>query len=120
MSAASGPYPVRARRGPGRGPRLSHNELVARTALLAQSLGLLWHCCTDSRACQGSTGFPDLTIVGPGGIVFIEIKTDDDETSAAQDRWIWTLSQTGMSPVHVYRMKDLLDGTIEKELLDLV
>lgn len=90
---------------------------------LAQRMGLLVHWCPDSRKCYGQKGFPDLTIVGPGGILFAECKMPDGQTTAEQDRWGWMLSQDRRRyrnrediryelwfPVH------LENGTIEKVL----
>lgn len=37
-------------------------------------LGLKWHHETDSR--RSKAGFPDLVIVGPGGVVFLELKAN--------------------------------------------
>jgi hypothetical protein len=99
-----------------------HNRLVAEIAARAQDKGLLWHYCPDSRECHGPRGFPDLVIAGPAGIIFAEVKSDDDVTSPEQDLWIWTIAQATTSPIliHVWRRSDLLDQTIERELNNLV
>lgn len=60
-------------------------------------LGLLWHHCRDARHCSGPQGLPDLLALGPRGLILAELKGPDGETSAAQDRWIWTAHRLGMA-----------------------
>ena len=78
----------------------------------AQRLGLLWHACHDSRACRGPKGFPDLVIAGPGGLILAELKTQDGQTTAEQDLWLWTLDHAAM----IWRPADLEDNVIESAL----
>jgi len=58
-------------------------------------------------------GFPDLVIVGEHGVIFAELKSDDGETSAEQDLWIWTLAAAGF-PCQLWRPEDLDSGEIEQ------
>lgn len=52
-------------------------------------LGLRWHHETDSR--KSKAGFPDYCIVGPDGIMFLEIKSDKGKPSPQQEAWITDL-----------------------------
>lgn len=49
-------------------------------------LHLLWHHETDSR--KSKAGFPDYCIVGPYGILFLEIKSSKGRVSPKQQEWI--------------------------------
>lgn len=57
-------------------------------------LGLRWHHETDSRRSKG--GFPDLVIVGPGGIWFLELKAEKGRVSSEQKNWIADLHRAGV------------------------
>jgi hypothetical protein len=82
---------------------------------LADSLGLLWHHCPDSRRCKGNRGFPDLVVAGPGGLLLAELKMPGGETSAEQDLWGWTIYQA-FSTIRLWTPAGLENGVIEREL----
>jgi hypothetical protein len=109
---------------------MTERELLARIALLADKKKLLYHHCLDSRQCMGRGGIPDLIIVGPKGLILAELKSDDGETDAEQDLWIWTLeqvstlcshdcSQRGRRLWRIWTPTQLLDGTIASDLSQL-
>lgn len=56
-------------------------------------LRLRWHHETDSR--RSKSGFPDLVIVGPGGVLFAELKTVSGKVSVEQAAWIRDLRDAG-------------------------
>lgn len=56
-------------------------------------------------------GYPDLTIVGAGGVIWRELKADQGRLSAEQKLWIQRLVEAG-ADVAVWRPRDLADGTI--------
>lgn len=60
-------------------------------------------------------GFPDLVIVGPGGILYREMKTDAKYPSPAQRAWGAKLTEAG-GDWGVWKPKDLLSGLIHAEL----
>lgn len=78
---------------------VSEAELTSDVIGLADSLGLLWHHCPDSRRCKGNPGFPDLLVAGPRGLVLAELKSEHGETSADQDLWLWTLRQAEIEAI---------------------
>ena len=90
---------------------------------LAQRMNLLAHWCPDSRKCYGDKGFPDLVIAGPRGLIFAECKMPSADTTAEQDRWIWTIGEAGGrgrdSIVRIWFPSHLENGTIERELQEL-
>lgn len=87
---------------------------------LAESLGLLVY---HTRISDGSKrGFPDLVIVGWGGIAFWELKAEDGTVEPDQKVWNFALDRIaklsfGLIQVAIYRPADFtLDGPICKAL----
>lgn len=60
---------------------------------LANLLGLRWHHETDSR--RSKAGYPDLTIAGPCGVAWLEVKTDTGRIKPEQQAWLDTLADAG-------------------------
>lgn len=80
---------------------------------LAGWLGLrCWHD-VDSR--RNKAGFPDLVIVGPGGILWRELKKSTGRTSKAQDEWGAALRAAGQDWA-VWKPGDMRSGRIRSEL----
>lgn len=111
---------------------MTEAELVAEVMAHSGRLGLLVHHCADSRRCRGNSGLPDLIILGPGGILFAEIKGPDGETSADQDQWLYFLHKIyTRSPLHcvnrcgnprlyhVWKPEDWYNGYIQSCLGEL-
>lgn len=92
---------------------MNHKQLLGMTVGLAEQHGLMWHYCPDSRHCLGARGFPDLVVAGPGGLVFVELKSADDDTTAEQDFWRYILYRAGVR-YQLFRPSELTDGTIRR------
>jgi hypothetical protein len=60
-------------------------------------------------------GWPDLTIVDRGRVIFAELKSDRGRASDKQRDWLASLSDAG-AEVHVWCPTEWLDGTIEAVL----
>lgn len=60
-------------------------------------------------------GFPDLVIVGPGGVLFAELKTDTGRVEPAQRMWLDALA-AGAARVRVWRVRDWRSGAIARDL----
>lgn len=56
-------------------------------------LSLRWHHETDSR--RSRAGFPDYCIVGPAGVMFLEIKSDKGKATSEQVAWVADLVRAG-------------------------
>ena len=104
---------------------MTEAELLAEIVRMSKGRGLLWHHCRNSRLCDGHSGFPDLTIAGPSGIIFAELKTQRNDTTAGQERWLWTLGHSRRLPpdrpvqsatAGVWRPDHLEDGSIADAL----
>lgn len=107
---------------------MTEDELEAEMEALCPRLGLVYHHCRHSRRCRGAPGFPDLTIAGPRGVMFRELKSENGETSPGQDLWGWLLQDrqgvfglpAGQVPRwRVWRPGDLESGEIRAELEQL-
>lgn len=81
---------------------------------MVRDLGLLAFHAADSRRSWGR-GYPDLTITGRGGTIFRECKTEAGSLSPEQRQWGDTLKRGGGNWA-VWRPRDLLDGSIGREL----
>jgi hypothetical protein len=70
-------------------------------------------------AVQGDgAGWPDLVIVGPGGVIYRELKTDRGRISPVQADWLVALVDAGQD-AGTWRPEDLASRRIERELLAL-
>lgn len=83
---------------------------------MAKRRGLLVYHTHDSRRSQ--PGFPDLVIVGPGGLIFRELKSPTGKATFDQMQWLQTLAATG-ADAGLWRPANLRDGLIEKTLARL-
>lgn len=77
-------------------------------------LGLLVFHSTDTLRDIGP-GFPDLTIVGPNGVIFAELKSDSGSRSIEQSRWFYGLIEAGATYA-LWKPSDLRSGTIARAL----
>lgn len=96
-------------------------ELNKKIRALCDQLGLYAYSGTTYRIPGASDrpgsskGFPDWVIVGPGGILFREAKSDDGRRSMAQVRWGKQIEQA-RGDYAIWRPEDLASGQIESEL----
>jgi hypothetical protein len=93
------------------------SELQRQVIAQAQELNLRVFHSTDARRDVGP-GYPDLTIVGPGGIAFIELKTETGAMSRQQFDWRQSLIDA-RAEYRLYRPQQLHDGTIRTFLVSL-
>jgi hypothetical protein len=108
--------------------RMNHGQLVDRVGVLALEVGerygaeLLIQYNPDSRRIRKKPpfgrGFPDLVVVGRGGVLFAELKCKDDTVSPDQRRWGSFLTGAGQTWV-IWEPIDALSGRIETELAAL-
>jgi hypothetical protein len=70
-----------------------------------------WHTAVGGAG----KGYPDLTVVGPGGVLFRELKSEVGRLSTDQRYWLADLKAAG-ADAGVWRPQDLRFGRIEREL----
>ena len=92
-------------------------ELMEAVRAMVRDLGLLAFHAADSRRSWGR-GYPDLTIVGRGGTIFRECKTEAGSLSPEQRQWGGALKRAGQNWA-VWRPRDLMSGGIGRQLADL-
>ena len=81
---------------------------------LCRWLRLRWYHTHDSR--RSNAGFPDLVIVGPGEVIYAELKSERGRLSSAQAEWIEALNAAG-TKAYVWRPSDMRE--ISQILRDL-
>lgn len=95
---------------------MTEAELQRLVAEACDRLGLLHYHTHDSR--RSEPGFPDSVIVGPGGILFRELKSRDGKLSPEQRRWGSRIERAGGNWA-VWRPVDWSAATITRQLLAL-
>ena len=95
-------------------PKISERQFTKMVCDLARWNGwLVFHPLTAMNKAgryatftQGDVGYPDLTMVRDGLVIFAELKTDKGVTSAHQDRWLEALRQSN-DAVCLWRPSDM-------------
>ena len=90
----------------------TEKELQAAVVSEADRLGWLVYHTYDSR--RSKKGFPDLCMVKPPRVVFVELKTDSksSQLSASQKEWITALKKSDTVVADLWRPADY-DAAIE-------
>ena len=94
---------------------MNEAQLLDLTMAHAGNLGLLTHHCRDARHCSGCRGLPDVIALGPRGLLLAELKGPAGETSAAQDRWLYTAHLAGIQ-YGIYNPDDWHNGRLKTAL----
>lgn len=102
---------------------MTEDHLLGAVIDLARALGIAAVHFRAARteagwrtAVQGDgKGWPDLTLVGAGGVLFRELKSTRGGLAAEQVAWLERLRAAGMS-AEVWRPADLHSGRIAAEL----
>lgn len=100
-----------------RAARMSEAELMEGIRAMVNDLRLHAYHAHDARRSWGP-GFPDLVIAGIGGCIWRECKTESGSLSAEQRTWGYVLQASGQRWA-VWRPRQLLDGTIGRELASI-
>lgn len=99
-----------------RAPRLAERDLQQAVIDLCRPLGLYAYHTHDSRQCE--SGFPDLVVIGPGGVLWRELKAEHGRTSPQQQEVLALLTAAGQDAA-IWRPSDLRSGAITKQLTAL-
>ena len=99
-----------------RAAAMHERELQEHVRQLCADLGLFHYHPHSSR--HSTPGWPDSTIIGRGGILYRELKTEHGSLSPEQ-RHVGELITRAGGNWAVWRPRHLLDGTIGRQLADL-
>lgn len=101
---------------------MTESQLLTNVVEFSQWHGLLVHHCRPARTkegwrtpIQGRRGFPDLAVVGRGGLLLPELKSDTGSLDADQRTWRDVLLAAGLR-WRLWRPTHWLNGTIQAEL----
>lgn len=89
---------------------MTENALLNQVRALASALG--WLAYHTHRSDRSEPGYPDLTLVKGGRLIFAELKTEKGKTTPAQQAWLAAL-EASTAEVYLWRPHQLLDGRIE-------
>lgn len=103
---------IAARMLEDRGP----DSLEAHLRKLLADLGLWGYHVRNSIGSE--RGWPDWVIIGPGGIRYRELKSEAGTLSVDQRKVGAMLTRAGANWA-VWRPRDLLNGTIERQLREI-
>jgi serine/threonine protein kinase len=99
-----------------RAAQMPERDLQEQVRQLCAGLGLYHYHPHNSR--HSAPGWPDSTIIGRGGILHRELKTEHGSLSPEQ-RHVGELIRQAGGNWRLSRPRDLLDGSIGRELADL-
>ena len=88
--------------------------LTAEVRRLVGRYQLIGYHVPDSRRATAA-GFPDWVIVGPGGVLWRELKSPYGSLSSGQTQWRYALAAAGQD-WGIWRPLDLESGIIAQEL----
>lgn len=74
-------------------PPLTEKAWMAQVIELARYTG--WRCYHPWLSIRSERGFPDLTMVRPGRLIFAELKTDKGKLTEKQEEWLMALREAG-------------------------
>src|SRR6187399_2525587 len=102
---------------------MTEDDLLRAVLDLCQYRGILTFHARPARTAQGwrtpvmgnGIGFPDAVMVGPGGVLYRELKAERGRVSPAQRLWLDRLTEAGQD-ADVWRPVDLRDGVILSQI----
>lgn len=96
-------------------PEMLEMDLQAEVRKLAKLFH--WLCYHTYRSDRSDFGFPDLTMVKGGRVIFVELKSAKPKPTDEQQKWLDALSAVGRPvEVYVWRPADLMSGVIATTL----
>lgn len=112
-SASGGAAVTPAERASMVAQSMTEAALLAHVRSLAVDLRLSIYHTHDSR--RSEPGFPDLVIVGPGGVLWRELKTERGRLTVPQKAWLARLRAAGQD-AEVWRPTALVYERVLREM----
>jgi hypothetical protein len=94
---------------------MNEKELSRRVGIMVDARSQLWGAHSYDYHHRSGKGWPDWVIIGPGGILFRELKGSNGDLSEMQ-RWVGRKLKHHGNDWAVWNPGHLADGTIEREL----
>lgn len=94
-------------------PPMTERRLLGLVVAACKTMGLYCYHTHDSR--RSTAGFPDLVVVGVGGVLFRELKTRTGALRPEQNEVLYLLRKAG-ADADVWRPVDWVGGRITWEL----
>lgn len=102
---------------------MTEDDLLSTVLDMAKRLGILTAHFRPAKTAAGwrtpvqgdGKGWPDLVLVGRGGVLFRELKSASGALSSEQKGWVAALAAAG-ADIGVWRPADLTSGRIATEL----
>lgn len=83
---------------------ITEKKFMAQVIEVASWYSWISYHTHDSR--RSEPGFPDLVLVRPPSVLFVELKTDTGRTTPTQKTWIKALEQCPGVEVYLWRPRD--------------
>jgi hypothetical protein len=83
---------------------LSEKQWMAQVVELAKTLGWKVFHAYDSR--RSEPGFPDLVLVKPPSVIFVELKKQDGKVTKPQKIWLDALQRSRNVQAYLWRPSD--------------
>lgn len=93
---------------------VSERQLMDSVTRSAEALGWEWH--HQFTSIHSKPGWPDLTLVRPGRLIFVEVKSQRGAVRSEQWPWLTLLAEAGAETA-LWRPSDDRDGTIAAVLM---
>lgn len=84
--------------------RISEKQFMAQVIQLARMCG--WLCYHTFTSRCSPAGYPDLCMVRPPSVLFVELKTDTGRPSPSQRVWLEALARCPGVECHLWRPGD--------------
>ncbi len=94
---------------------MNHRALVAEIKQRIKARKLWYLCAADSRRIDSPGGWPDFIVIGVGGVLEREVKTDGDVLRPLQ-RWIGARLVSAGHNWSTWTAADLASGRVDREL----
>jgi hypothetical protein len=95
-------------------PLMTEKQLQDTVERIAHWRRWLTYHTHDSR--RSAPGFPDLTLVRPPRLLFVELKSEHGHLSREQVKWLAALEGVPGVEVHTWKPEDLQSGRVEAVL----
>jgi hypothetical protein len=95
---------------------MAFTEDVLQSSVIEMATWFKWRHYHTHDSRRSAAGFPDLVLVRPPDVIYVELKSDKGRLSPEQTAWLQDLEKAGQE-VHIWRPTQWHDGTIRNRLM---